>query len=505
MGALGAKMSFLVSAPLIGAGIGMLKVAADFEKSMNVVRVLTKATDEEFEALRQQAKDLGISTVFSASQAADAMGFLARAGFDVNQIMGAMSATLDLAAAAGQDLATTADQMSNIMNVFDIAAEDATGAADVLAMTAASTNTNVTELAEAMSYGGGLAYQFGLTLAETAAIMGAMASAGIKSTRAGTAMRGGLIRLGKPTREAQRTLKRLGVAVRDDEKNIRSLVDILKDLNAAGADATDMVAIFGRIAATGMLAVTKVAGPALDDLIKKIQESGGEAKLQADVMTIGLAGAMKQLRSALEGLAIEVAEAGMLEQVTDRVNQLTKAVRKFAEADPAVLKFLTDLGLILITLGPGLAILARVVSTMQKLIPVMRVGAALLTAALPFADYMEWKKGEISVLGDMFGEHPGPFSKRKMIGYWNDLKTGLNNLFTLGLGNIGYPTPFRMTPLPAGGGPGYHCTIENFQITVPPGTDESLPERVRDASQEGIEEGLRQFGRDIERNFPENE
>jgi len=515
-------MSLMVTAPIVGFGISILKIAAEFEKSMNTVQILTGATAEEFEKLRNQAKDLGRTTMFSASQAADAMGFLARAGFDVNQIYGAMPATLDLAAASGQDLATTADQMSNIMNVFKMRAEDAGKAADIIAETASSTNTNVTELAEAMSYAGGVAHDYGLSLEETSAILGLMASAGIKSTRAGTALRGGLARLAKPTGEAQRTLKKLGITITDDSGRLRNLADILSDMNSAGADATDMLNIFGRIAATGMTAAMKEAGPVMDELVYKLEHSAGAAAEQAAVQTKGLAGEIKNLKSAWEGLSIAIADAGLLKNVTNLIKELTIKLRELAETDPEGLKAATNFLLALAALGPltwivGKAIvliswIKTAVIWLSKLNPYIQ----LILGLISLIYYIYTLARDAESLGDAF---------RLM---WEDFLSGIDWAldkikqliklidFIPGIEIPDWvyksiPDIYPWQPIPVhrgersyGLGASYGPPITNnndinISVTLPEGASE---DKVIQATQKSVSDSLDTLARDIQRNFP---
>jgi len=205
----GKGLTLGLTTPIVGMGTAMIMTAANFQSGMNKVKAISGATGKDFEALEEQAKDLGATTKFSASEAADGMSFLAMAGFETNEIISAMPGMLDMAAASGLELADAADIASNIMSGFNMEASEAGRVADFLAKTAASANTDVHQLGSAMSYAAPLASELGISAEETAAAIGFMSDAGIQGTRAGTALRGGLTRLVKPSKEAQGVMNRL--------------------------------------------------------------------------------------------------------------------------------------------------------------------------------------------------------------------------------------------------------------------------------------------------------
>src|SRR5690625_5118085 len=170
--AVGKRLSVGLTVPLSGIGYAVARMGGDFQSSMNRVQALTSAAGDQLEALRDQAKELGIETQFSASEAADAMGFLAMAGFAANQILGTLPDTLSLAAASGMDLARTADVMSNIMQGYGLQTHEAARASDVLTAAFTSSNTDLGQLAEAMKYAGPVAAGMGVEFEEAAAAIG---------------------------------------------------------------------------------------------------------------------------------------------------------------------------------------------------------------------------------------------------------------------------------------------------------------------------------------------
>lgn len=219
------------------AGIGMgaretIQTFRDFEVGMSAVRSLTRAGKEDFDALKQTAKDLGAATIFSASEASQGMQYLAMAGWEVNEIIAAMPGLLDLAAAGSTELGVAADIVSDVMQAMGMAAGEASRAADVFAMTATSSNTTIETLGETMKYAAPIAKTFGMELEEMAAIAGIMGDAGIKGSQAGTAMRAALLRMADPAKEARDWMKKLGLSFSNTDGTMKSMSAIIAETSA---------------------------------------------------------------------------------------------------------------------------------------------------------------------------------------------------------------------------------------------------------------------------------
>jgi TP901 family phage tail tape measure protein len=311
-----------------GLGAVVLKMAGDFESGMNRVKGLTGATGAEFDAMREQAKKLGETTQFSASEAAEAMGFLAQAGFEASDIMTAMPSTLDLAAAGMIDLGTAADISSNIMSGFSLEAEELGHVNDVLAGTFTQTNTNLTQLGEAMSYVAPVANSVGISIESTSAAIGLLGNAGIQGSRAGTTLNQALIKLLDPSEEAATLIKELGINVYDSSGNLKDFGGILASIEQSAAGPNDVMKIFGARAGPGLNALLSQGSEALIDLTKNLEETGGTAERIAKVNMEGFNGAMKELKSALEGVAIAIGDAGLIEFATDMAKQFASFIRE---------------------------------------------------------------------------------------------------------------------------------------------------------------------------------
>jgi len=399
----GTKLSTYVTLPILGTGAAILRTAGDFEASMNRVRALTGATGQEFEALRNLAKELGRTTQYTASQAADAMGFLAMAGFDVNQILGAMPSTLQLAAAAQIDLATAADITTNILTGYGLAVEDLARANDVLVATFTKANVDLRMLGESFKYVGPIASQVGVSLEETAAAIGLLGNAGIQGSMAGTALRGAISRLLNPTKQTQKILERLGITVRDSAGNFVGFESIIRQLQESGATTADIMQIFGDRAGPAMAALVDQGADALAQLRKELEQSGGTAQRIAETQMEGLNGALLEMQSALEGVMLAIAESGLLEWATALVQRLTGLIQRIVEADPALLRIGTVFALVAAAIGPLLIGLGALTAAVGSLIttgpmlvaklgmvataagPVLAVIAALAAAA-----YLLW-------------------------------------------------------------------------------------------------------------------
>lgn len=361
----GDQMTQKVSLPLLGVGAAALTMSGDFEAGMNKVQALSGATGEELAAMRDLAKDLGSSTQFSASEAAEAMSFLAMAGFDAQQTMEALPGVLNLAAAGGLDLATSADIASNVLSGFGLEVSELTRLNDVLANTMTSSNTNLEQLGSAFQYVGPVASSAGLSLEETAAAIGLLGNAGIQGEQAGTVLRGAIANLLNPSNAVAKAMDRVGLSATDSSGNLLPLHDIISQLEESGASTADMMAIFGVEAGPGMQALVSQGSDALADLTDKAGESGTAAEI-AETQMAGFNGGMASLKSAFEGLMIAIGESGLLEWATQAVQALTGFTQQLSETNPEMLRLGTVIAGGLLVLGPFLSILGRIISTVSS-------------------------------------------------------------------------------------------------------------------------------------------
>lgn len=341
-----------------------VKTFASFEAGMSKVKAITGATADEMKALRDQAKELGATTFFTASQVADAQKFLAMAGFTPDQILKASPQVLDLALAGDLDLGMAADIATNISTPFKIAAEDLGRVNDVLAKAATSSNTNVEEMGQAFKYAAPAAAAAGQSIEEMGAAIALMANNGIKADMAGTSVRQMMIKLAD-SGIRKKLQEQFNIDVEDESGKMKPLLTILNDLKAATSNLSSVeqmgvfFSIFEARAGNSALALANVSDQ-FEEFRDKMESATGTTKKMAEVMADNLKGDWIAFTSAIEGAQIAFGEAvsGMLRNITQLATGLTRNVvawitenKKMAvAAATAIIGFLT-LGATLISLG----------------------------------------------------------------------------------------------------------------------------------------------------------
>lgn len=338
------RLQGTITKGIAAIGIGKLfseavKTGMDFEAQMSRVKAISGATGEEFAKLKEQAKQLGADTAFSATEAAQGMENLASAGFSTSEIIAAMPGMLDLAASSGEDLASSADIAASTLRGFGLEASSAGHVADVLAKNAAATNAAVADTGEAMKYVAPVAKSMGIEFEETAAAIGIMADAGIKGSQAGTTLRGAMSRIAKPTKEMRETMDDLGLSFYDSNGKMKSLADITEMLETKMSGLTDeqknqaLITLFGQESLSGMMALMDRGSGEVRKLTDEYKNCDGSAKDMAKTMQDNLSGAVEEFGGSVESLGIEIFEniEGPLKKAvgagTTELNKLTKAVK----------------------------------------------------------------------------------------------------------------------------------------------------------------------------------
>ncbi|HDR7458551.1 TPA: phage tail tape measure protein [Bacillus paranthracis] len=308
--------SFMAGATTMGYALGKtITTAADFESAMSRVAALSGASDAELQKLTQTARELGASTSFSASQAAEGMQYLAMAGFKTNDVIAAMPGLLDLAASGQMDLGAAADITSNIMSGFGIAAQDAGRVADVLAKASTNANTDVAQLGEAMVYLAPVSKSLGWSLEEATAAVMAMSDAGIQGAQAGAAFSTSMGRLAKPTGEMEKTMKKLKIEIFDANGKMKSMPGVIKELEKATRGMTDqqksatLTTIFGAEAYKHWAVLIDKSSDALASNTEMLKKSAGTAKEIAAKQLDNLKGKLVILQSSIEGASITIGHA----------------------------------------------------------------------------------------------------------------------------------------------------------------------------------------------------
>ena len=358
---MGAGMA-AVSAAILAPAAASTKVYAGFAQQMARVRALTGASGKEFADLTAAARRLGETTVFTASQSAEAMSAFALAGYDVQKILKAIGPTLKLAASGQLEIGQAADISTKIMAGMGLEADDLGHAVDVLTKAMTTANTDLAQLGDAMKYIGPVAKSAGISLEGVIANVQLLSNAGIQAEMAGTTLRGMLLQLTSPSAEAANRLKQLGVAVVDVNGNVRALVDIIDDLNAAmagmgtGARLDVLGTIFSQRQAAGAAELLAQGGAKLREYIAALEVSGGTAAEIAAIQLNTLGGDATLLRSAIEGLALALGNTlnPVLRVIANALTKAVSAIRAWLSANGELVLMVTASVAGIGALGAGL-------------------------------------------------------------------------------------------------------------------------------------------------------
>jgi len=315
-----------------------IEMGSQFETSMSKVEAVSGATGSDLDALTEKAKEMGSTTMFSASQAADAMNYMAMAGWKTEDMLNGIEGVMSLAAASGEDLATTSDIVTDALTAFGLTAQDAGHFADVLAAASSNANTNVSMMGETFKYCAPVAGALGFSVEDTAEAIGLMANAGIKSSQAGTSLRRIMQELNGEVKIHSKTMGDVVIQTTEADGSMRELSDILADCRVAFSSlsesekASAASAIVGKNAMSGFLALMNAAPSDVEKLSSALDNCNGVAKEMADTMQDNLQGKITILKSALEGLAISTYDAfddslkEGVEGATEAIGQLNDAI-----------------------------------------------------------------------------------------------------------------------------------------------------------------------------------
>lgn len=297
----------LGAAAITGVGLAVGKAVgnfASFDDQMRKVAAVTRTAMEDMGSLTDKARELGATTKFTGEEVGQGMQYLGMAGFSKEEIEGSIGATLNLAQATGTGLGETADIMSNIMSTFKMGAEESTHAADVMALTTASSNTDLLQLGDSMKYVGPVAQSMGMSFEEAAAATGFLSNVGIQASMAGTTLRGALSRLNDAApKEVFDTLEKYGLSMEQVSAESHDFTDILQTLHDAGMSTGDMLQLMGLRAGPGMLELISQGKDPLNEYIESLKNADGTAQTMADTMEGGLGGAIRSFKSRMSSLS----------------------------------------------------------------------------------------------------------------------------------------------------------------------------------------------------------
>ena len=369
----GKKLSTVVTAPVVGLGAASIKTTADFESAMSKVSAISGATGNDLDTLSKKAKEMGAKTKFSATESAEAFTYMAMAGWKTEDMIDGIDGIMSLAAADGLDLATTSDIVTDALTAFGLSAEDSGHFADVLAKASSSANTNVSMLGESFKYVAPVAGSLGYSAEDTAIALGLMANAGIKGSQAGTALRGSISRLVKPTGDAAAMMDKYGISLTNADGTMKPLGEVMDELReklgglSESEQAQAATTLFGQEAMSGMLAIINASDSDYKNLTDSIYNAEGAAQKMADVQLDNLSGQITILKSALEGAAIQIGEL-LLPYVKDFVQWIQNLIDKFNSLSPEQQNFIVKIALMAAVIGPILLIIGKLTSGIGNLI-----------------------------------------------------------------------------------------------------------------------------------------
>ena len=337
----------LLQSPLVAAGVTIsagagiadtVKTYADFEAAMSEVKAISGATSEEFAQLTEKANQMGAVTKFTASESAEAFKYMAQAGWDAKEMMDGIEGLMSLAAASGEDLGTTSDIVTDALTAFRMAAKDSGRFADVMAMAANATNTDVAKMGDTFKYVAPVAGALGYSIEDTAVAIGLMANNGIKASQAGTSLRSLLTNLTHPVGQAEDAINDLGISITNADGSVKPLSQTLQELRSkfsalSEAERAQYAAMLaGQEGMSGLLAIVNASDQDFADLTEQINNSSGAVQEMADIMMDNLAGKFELFTGALDSMKMSLGEKfkpylmEALDWLTDKVPDVENAL-----------------------------------------------------------------------------------------------------------------------------------------------------------------------------------
>lgn len=409
MTSLGKGMSKYVTVPIAAAATAAVKTAADFDASMSKVAAISGATGKDLDALKSKAREMGENTKFSASEAAEAMNYMAMAGWKTEDMLNGISGIMDLAAASGEDLGTTSDIVTDALTAFGLQAKDSGRFADVLATASANANTNVSMLGESFKYVAPVAGAMGYSVEDISVALGLMANSGIKASQAGTSLRTILTNMAKPTDTMKAAMDKLGISLDDGEGHMKSFQQIMVDLRkgfsglkmpadefyqkmklleeqfdegtisekefnsesealakqAWGAEgalkAEAAASLAGARGMSALLAIVNSSDEDFNKLTTAIEGSNGSASKMADIMQDNLEGRITKMKSKLQELGIQVGEK-LIPIIEKVVGWISDLIDWFNGLDDSTQTIIITVGLLVAALGPVISVIGTLIS-----------------------------------------------------------------------------------------------------------------------------------------------
>ena len=385
----GGALTAGVTVPVMGIAASVVNTQMKFQDAMAKVQALSGASGAELKKLEDTAKQMGATTIFSASECADALGYMALAGWDANESAAGLPGVLNLAAASGMELAEASDMVTDYLTAFGLEADQAGRMADVLSYAQAHSNTTTQQLGEAFKNCAVNAHNAGMSLEETTAILGKLADQGLKGSEAGTALNAVIRDMTQKMKDGHIQIGNTKVAVQDANGNFRKMSDIVADVTKATegmGDAEKTAALQSTFTADSIKAMGILCNTGADDIdkfTKSLENSKGSAQKMSDMMNNTLSGSLKQLGSAWEALQLSLGDTtGPLSLL---IGMFTKFLQALNKLPGPVKQFIVTVALIAAAVGPTLLIIGKMITSfleIKKTIGILKGAFGLLNGSI---------------------------------------------------------------------------------------------------------------------------
>lgn len=382
----GKNLTTKVTLPIVGIGTAAVKTSMDFEAAMDKVASLSGAQGENFDRLRDKALEMGAKTMYSATESAEALQYMALAGWNTEDMLNGLEPILKLAGAAGMDLGRASDIVTDGLTAMGLTAQDAAHFADVLAVAMSKSNTDVDQLGEAFKYVAPLAGAMGYNIEDLSIALGLMANAGIKASQGGTSLRRVLQNLSNPTEKVAGAMEDLGISMFNPDGSAKSLYDLMVELRESMRDLSQeeqaMYAstIAGSTGLSGLLAIVNASEDDFNNLTDAIYNADGAGMEMYDTMTNNLQGSVTELMSALESLMISMGDL-LVPLIKDVVEMLQGWVEHLNSLDETQKQQIIQVALVVASIGPLITIIGKLftsISTVVKFVQLLSANPVIL-------------------------------------------------------------------------------------------------------------------------------
>lgn len=383
----GKGLTAAITMPLAGVAVASVQNFGSVDKQLRLVQATMGSTNEEASKLSDALKTAAANSVYSMQDAADATLNFARQGFNAAQAADMITPALNLAAGTGSNLSDVTSTLGNTLKAFGADSSQATHYADMFARAQAQANTDVQGLSDMMRVAGSTAKTVGWSFSDLGVLTGAFGDAGIAASDGATALNTGLMRLASPSRQAEASLKRLGISAFDANGNLRSMPDLIGRLQQgfSGLSQEEQLAaasaIFGKNQASKWMALINGPGAeTLQGLKDNIDNVNGTAQEMSDALLSGVGGSIEKLKSTFDVFKYNIGSA-LAEPVARMLQTIDKLLTKFNGLDASTQKQIAKWGLMAAAIGPVLFVFGKTVSTIGKVVTIFGKVSKAIQAA----------------------------------------------------------------------------------------------------------------------------